>query len=172
MNILRYSFILLLPAILFASAGASGGHTDIIPRTVNFLIFAGILYYLVAGAAKEFYFGRKDRIAQQLDSIQNKLKESNAKKEEALQKVEEAKANVRVLIETAKKEAVLVSEKIALDAVNEMENLEKAFNDKMHIEERHMQRMIVNEVLDELFKQGSVMFDEKEMVNIISKKVA
>jgi F-type H+-transporting ATPase subunit b len=171
MKILQYSFILLLPAVLFASSEASGP-TDIIPRTINFLIFAGILYYFVAGAAKEFYFGRKERIAQQLDSIQSKLKESNAKKEEALQKVEEAKANVRALIETAKKEAILVSEKIALDAVNEMENLEKAFLDKMNIEERHMQRVIVNEVLDELFKQGSLILDEKEIVNIISKKVA
>ena len=35
-----------------------------------------------------------------------------------------------------------------------------------------MQRAIVNEVLDELFKEGSIALDEKEMVNIIAKKVA
>ncbi len=172
MNILRYSFILLVPAFLFASGAAANGPTDIIPRTINFLIFAGILYYLVAGPAKAFYVGRKERIAHQLDAIQVKLKESHLKKEEALQKVEEAKSNVRTLIETAKKEASMASEKIALDAVLEMDNLEKAFADKTNIERRQMQRAIVNEVLDELFKQGSIALDEKEMVNIISKKVA
>ena len=171
MNIMKYSLILFIPAFALASPNADAS-TDIIPRTINFLIFAGILYYLVAGAAKSFYFGRKERIAKQLDSIQTKLKESNLKKEEALQKVEEAKSNVRMLLETAKKEAVLASEKIALDAVLEMDNLEKAFNDKTNIERRQMQRAIVNEVLDELFKEGSIALDEKEMVNIIAKKVA
>ena len=86
--------------------------------------------------------------------------------------VEEAKANVRTLIETAKKEAIMLSEKIAVDANAEIENLEKAMHDKAKIEERQMQRAIVNEVLDELFKEGSVSLDENEMVNIINKKVA
>ena len=171
MNIMKYSLILFIPAFALASSNADAP-TDIIPRTINFLIFAGILYYLVAGAAKSFYVGRKERIAKQLDSIQTKLKESNLKKEEALQKVEEAKSNVRMLLETAKKEAVLAGEKMALDAVLEMDNLEKAFNDKTNIERRQMQRAIVNEVLDELFKEGSIALDEKEMVNIIAKKVA
>ena len=95
-----------------------------------------------------------------------------SKKEEALQKVEEAKVTVRALIETAKKEAIMLSEKIAVDANAEIENLEKAMHDKVKIEERQMQRAIVNEVLDELFKEGSVSLDENEMVNIINKKVA
>ena len=171
MKKLTYGFVLLIPVFAFASSNADGG-PDIIPRTINFLIFAGILYYLVAGVAKAFYFGRKDGIAKQLDSIQSKLKESNLKKEEALRKIEEAKANVQILIETAKKEAVLASEKIALDAVLEIDNLEKAFNDKTNIQKRQMQRVVVTEVLDELFKQGSIVLDEKEMINIIAKKVA
>jgi len=86
MNNIRYLLLLAAPAILLASGG-SGGPTDIIPRAINFTIFAAILYYFVAGAAKQFYFGRKDAIAQKLDSIQMKLRESNSKKEEALQKV-------------------------------------------------------------------------------------
>ena len=171
MNNIRYLLLLAAPAILLASGG-SGGPTDIIPRAINFTIFAAILYYFVAGAAKQFYFGRKENIAQKLDSIQMKLKESNSKKEEALQKVEEAKVTVRALIETAKKEAVMMSEKIAVDANTEIENLEKAMYDKVKIEERHMQRVIVNEILDELFKEGAVALDENEMVNIINKKVA
>ncbi len=171
MHTLRYLAVLALPAILAASGEASGP-TDIFPRTINFLIFASILYYLVAGAAKEFYFGRKGSIAQKLDSIQMKLKESNGKKEEAQQKVEEAKANVRALVETAKKEAVLIAEKVAADAVTEMENLEKSLQDKIIIEERRMQRFVVNEILDELFKEGSIALDHNEMIKIINEKVA
>lgn len=171
MKTIRYFLVLAFPMILMASGEASGP-TDIIPRSINFLLFAGILYYFVAGAAKEFYFGRKDGIAQKLDSIQAKLRESNSKKEEALQKVEEAKVNVRALIETAKKEAVLLGEKIAADTHVEIEGLEKAFHDRVNIEERKMQRAIVNEILDELFKEDSIALDQNEMVKIITKKVA
>lgn len=171
MNNIRYFLLLVAPAILLASGG-SGGPTDIVPRAINFTIFVVILYYFVAGAAKQFYLERKESIAQKLDSIQMKLRESNNKKEEALQKVEEAKANVRTLIETAKKEAIMLSEKIAVDANTEIENLEKAMHDKVKLEERQMQRAIVTEVLDELFKEGSVSLDENEIVNIINKKVA
>lgn len=168
---LKYFLLILAPVIVLGSDAAKSG-TDIVPRAINFLIFASILYYLVADAAKDFYFGRKNAIATKLDSIQMKLKESNSKKEAALQKVEEAKASVRTLIETAKKEAVILSDKIAADTEQEIENLEKALHDKVSIEERKMQRNVVNEVLDDLFKEGSIALDHNEMVKIINKKVA
>jgi F-type H+-transporting ATPase subunit b len=160
------------PMVLLASGGEEGGATDIIPRTINFLIFAAILYYYVADAAKQWYLGRKNDIANKLDSIQVKLKESHGKKEQALQKVEEAKANARALVDTAKKEAVLLSEKVALEADQEIENLEKSFQDRVLIERRKMQRNIVNEILDEMFKEGSISLDNDEIVKIVNKKVA
>lgn len=169
---MNYFLLLLTPLALFASGGESGGTTDIIPRTINFLIFAAIMYYYVADSAKQWYIGRKSEIATKLDSIQVKLKESNAKKELAIAKVEEAKANVRVLIETAKKEAVLLSEKVAQEADAETESLEKAFEDRVSIERRRMQRTIVCEILDEMFKEDSISLDNDEIVKIVNKKVA
>lgn len=157
---------------LMASGGEGHGGTDIFPRTLNFLIFAAILYYYVADSAKQWYLGRKNDIAAKLDSIQVKLKESNAKKETALQKVEEAKANAKVLVETAKKEAVLLADKVANDTNTEIENLEKAFEDRVNIERRQMQRAVVGEVLEGMFKEGSISLDNDEIVKIINKKVA
>ena len=149
---INYFLLLLAPIALFASGGEGGGSTDIIPRTINFLIFAAIMYYYVADAAKEWYLGRK--------------------KEIALAKVEEAKANARALVETAKKEAVLLSEKVAQEAEAEIEGLEKAFEDRVTIERRKMQRVIVCEILDEMFKEGSISLDNDEIVKIVNKKVA
>ena len=169
---LKYFLLILAPVIVLGSEAASKTGTDIIPRTLNFLIFASILYYLVADAAKNFYFDRKNSIASKLDSIQMKLKESNSKKENALQKVEEAKVSARILVDTAKKEAVILGEKIAMEAEQEIENLQKTLHDKVSIEERKMQRHVVNEVLDDLFKEGSIALDHNEMVKIINKKVA
>ena len=169
---MNYLLLLLAPIALFASGGESGGSTDILPRTINFLICAAIMYYYVADSAKQWYVGRKNNIATQLDSIQIKLKESNSKKEVALAKVEEAKANARALVETAKKEATLLSEKVAQDADAEIESLERAFDDRIAIERRKMQRAIVCEILDEMFKEGSITLDNDEIVKIVNKKVA
>ena len=75
-------------------------------------------------------------------------------------------------IETAKKEAVLLSEKVAQEAEAEIEGLEKAFEDRVTIERRKMQRVIVCEILDEMFKEGSISLDNDEIVKIVNKKVA
>ena len=169
---LFFTILAMAPIALLASGGESSGATDIFPRTLNFLIFAAIMYYYVADSAKQWYLGRKNDIATKLDSIQVKLKESNAKKEIALQKVEEAKVSAKAIVETAKKEAVLLSEKIAQEAQVEAENLEKAFEDRISIERRKMQRAIVCEVLDDMFKDGSLAIDNDEIVKIVNKKVA
>jgi len=169
---MNYFLLLLAPIALFANGGESDGSTDILPRTINFLIFAAIMYYYVADAAKQWYVGRKNEIATKLDSIQVKLKESNSKKEIAIAKVEEAKANARALVETAKKEALLLSEKVAQDAEVEIESLERAFDDRATIERRKMQRAIVCEILDEMFKEGLISLDNDEIVKIVNKKVA
>ncbi|MDN5377659.1 MAG: F-type H+-transporting ATPase subunit b [Sulfurospirillum sp.] len=169
---LRYILLMITPALLLASGGSEGGPTDILPRTINFAIFAAIMYYLVAEPAKNFYFSRKAGIAEKLDSIQSKLKESNNAKEKAQKKVEEAKANAKSLIETSKKEAQLLSEKIIKETQNELANLDKAFQERTEIERRKMTREVVNNVLDQLFDGGSIALDKEELVTIVMKKVA
>ena len=60
MNI-KYLPLLLLPVLAFASgdAEASGsGETDIFWRVINFAIFFGLLYYLLADKIKEFFKNR------------------------------------------------------------------------------------------------------------------
>ncbi len=90
MKLLYFVALCALPGALFAAGGGSGEY-DILPRAINFTIFAAILYYLIAEPLKGLYFKRLNGIAERLDSIQSKLKESKGKKEEAILKVEEAK---------------------------------------------------------------------------------
>ena len=79
--------ILLSPLALFAGEGG----TDIIPRTINFLIFAAILYRFVAAPLKNFFKGRRDEIVTTLKSIQEKVEESKKAKAEAQKKLEDSK---------------------------------------------------------------------------------
>ncbi|WP_024953851.1 F0F1 ATP synthase subunit B [Sulfurospirillum arcachonense] len=169
---IRYILLLLAPALLLANGGGEGEGTDILPRAVNFVIFASILYYLLADHVKIAYKGRIAGIADRLDSIQVKVKESLNAKEAAQAKVEEAKANAKSLIETSKREAQLLSEKVASDVNSELLSLEKGFQEKIEIERRKMARAVVTSVLDEMFDEDSVSLDKEELVKIVMKKVA
>lgn len=73
-----FYFIFLLPLCAFGASNGSGEY-DIVPRTINFLIFVAILYYFVANPFKAFYKNRILRISLKLDEIQKKLLESKAK---------------------------------------------------------------------------------------------
>lgn len=67
----------LAPVALFANS--QGAETDIVQRTVNFLIFAGILWYLLADKIKAFFAERSLSIQAELDKVQDTLKASQDK---------------------------------------------------------------------------------------------
>jgi len=161
-------FILLLPVVIFASEG----ETDIVPRTINFLIFAAILYRFIAEPIKSFFKGRSEEIVKTLKSIQEKVEESKKAKEEALKKLEESKVLAQNIIEDAKKEAELIVSKMREDMKNELNLLEKYTEERKEIEKRKMVKTIVSETVEQLFSKEIQAFDNKELVNIVMKKVA
>ena len=160
--------ILLSPLALFAGEGG----TDIIPRTINFLIFAAILYRYVATPIKNFFKGRREEIVTTLKSIQDKVEESKKAKEEALKKLEESKILAQTIVEDAKKEAELIVSKIENDTKNELELLEKYNHEREEIERRKMVKAVVADTVNSLFAKDIQTFDNSELVNIVMKKVA
>ena len=68
--------LLVVPAALLASGSAdgevsryfiqTGRESDYVPRLFNFIIFASLIYYLVANPIKGFFKGRSEGIAAQL----------------------------------------------------------------------------------------------------------
>ena len=158
--------LLLCPFVLMADGGY-----DIAPRTINFIVFAAILYYFIANPIKNAYKGRIAGIAARLDNIEQKLKDSKAKKDDALRRVEEAKANAASLVETARKEAVLISDRIKEETRQEVANLEKSFQDQKEFEKRRMVKSVVGEILNEIFASDSVKMDQSELINIMLKRV-
>ncbi len=160
--------LLLSPLALFANEGGP----DIVPRTINFLIFAAILLRYVATPIKNFFKGRTEEIVSTLKSIQDKVEESKKAKEEALKKLEESKILAKTIVEDAKKEANLIVNKIENDTKNELELLEKYNHEREEIERRKMVKSVVSEIIGSLFAKDIQTFDNKELVNIIMKKVA
>ena len=79
----------LAPVAIFASEGAV--ETDIVQRTVNFIIFAAILWYLLADKIKAFFASRTLGIQAELDKVQDTLKASQDKVADAQKKLVDAK---------------------------------------------------------------------------------
>jgi len=168
-----YALFLILPVFLLASSeSGSGEGTDIIPRTINFLIFAGILYYLAANQIKDFFVGRRAGIADRLNSIQEKLKKSDREKTEAKELIEKAKNEAKTILETYKNETQILKTKVFENLELDMENLEKGYEDQISIERRKMTRAVISEVLDDVFAKGSLSLEKDELLNIVMKKVA
>ncbi|NWF65983.1 MAG: F0F1 ATP synthase subunit B [Campylobacterales bacterium] len=156
---------------LFAS-GSGTGETDIVPRSVNFLIFAAMVYYLLADFLKNFFEKRRVSILHELEKVQERLKESKVLKENAYKKVEESKKIAEDIIATAKKEAVLISTKINENMQQDISALERIANEQIETEKRRVVRETVKDVLTDMFKDGGFSVNDKEFVNIILKKVA
>ncbi|QQF52279.1 F0F1 ATP synthase subunit B [Campylobacter fetus] len=166
--------LLLLAPIFVFGATASGAERDydIVARTINFVIFAGILYYLIAEPVKKAYKGRINSIAARLDAIQDKLRASKAQKDEALKKVEDAKNSASGLLESTDKEIEILISKIEKDTQNELLLLQKSYEEQKDFEERKIIRSVVGEILDEVFAEDTLKIDQSEFVNLVLKKVS
>jgi F-type H+-transporting ATPase subunit b len=174
--------LLVVPAILLASGHAdaestryfaqTGRETDFWPRVVNFTIFASLLYYLAANPIKDFFKGRKEGIAGQLKEIEEKLQAAKNEKKEAQSRLDESEKKAEQIIVDAKKEAVILSQKIADTNQNDLDNMVKQFEEKRSLEEKKSAREAIEEILSDNITNDDIMLDETKVVDIISKKVA
>ncbi len=169
MNIRILAIAFLASSWLFAG---EHGSSDFIPRTVNFLIFATILYYLVAEPIKNFFKNRSASIAQKLEEVQIKLKRAKEDKEKAQAELEKAKELAREILETTKKEIEIVTKELKKQAQQELQVLEQTFEENLELERRKRVREITKEVLEELFEDQNVSLDKEKFINLIIKKVA
>ena len=173
--------LLIVPAVLLASGGdaessryfaQTGRETDFLPRAVNFIIFASLLYYLIANPIKNFFKGRTEGIAAQLNEIETKLQAAKDEKKEAQNRLEESKKRAEEIIADAKAEALVLAEKIAVANQNDLAILDKQFEEKITLEERKSAREVIDQILSENITNDDIMLNEAKVVEIISKKVA
>jgi len=154
----------------FAFANEAAAHTDIIPRTINFLIFVAILWYLAGNKIVNFFKQRKERIAKQFQEIEEKLKESKAKKEALKAELENAKVKAKEIIENAKVEAEVIENKIKAQVEEEINILQKQFEEFKKYETQKAKKEVVEIFLEETLKD--IHITSEDAAKLILKKVA
>ena len=160
----------LAPLALFANEGAV--ETDIVQRTVNFIIFAGILWYLLADKIKAFFAERSLSIQSELDKVQDTLKASQDKVTDAQKKLAEAKKIATEIVEGAKADVDSVKQKVATAVDSDIANLNKNLDEMMKVEISKAKKEVVTQVLEELLSSENIKLTQDELANIVLKKVA
>jgi len=174
--------LLIAPAIILASGhvdaestryfAQTGRETDYLPRLVNFIIFASLLYYLIANPVKNFFAERKEGIAAQLAEIEEKLQAAKDEKRNAQSRLDESSKKADQIIVDAKKEAILLVDKISEANINELALMDKYLEEKISLEERNSARDAIDEILTEYITNDDIMISESKVIDVISKKVA
>jgi len=154
------------------ASNAEGGGTDIVQRTVNFLLFAGLVWYLVAEPIKSYFVTRSQGISDELQKVQDKLSETISLKKDALSKISDAEKFADELVITSKKENKIINDNMMLQCDAELEALAKQHMSLTEFEQRKMVRTLVEDILSDVLSQSSDGFDKEAMANVILKKVA
>lgn len=113
----------LLVVSLALAAGGEAAHgdahgispakiTDFIWRTVNFLVFAGILIYLVSKPAKQFFAKRSSDIGETFEDLETKKAEAEAALRAAQERLAQVGAEREKLLEQFRAEGEAEKEKI------------------------------------------------------------
>ena len=165
--------VLMLTISTYALASEAGhGETDIVQRTVNFLLFAGLVWYLVGEPVKNFFASRSQGIADELKKVQERLNESISLKKHAETEIEKAEKFAEELVISSKKENKIINDNIMSQCELDLETLLRQANSSKDFAQRKMVRNVVEDVLKETLSQSSGDFDKEAMANVILKKVA
>ncbi|RAX55642.1 hypothetical protein CCY97_03475 [Helicobacter sp. 10-6591] len=170
-KIFLFCFVGLLPSFTFG-VGFNEGDNDFVQRLINFILFAAILWYFAYPHIKEILMTRKENIASRLDEVQNRLHIARQEKENALRKLEESRLTAQEIVETAKKEANLISDRFAKITQVSIESMEATMNANMDFENTLALRESVRVVLDDVLHSKDIVIDNRDYVEIITKRIS
>lgn len=172
MSIVKITFALLATSAALLASDAAHGETDILPRAVNFFIFAALIYYLLAEKLKAFFAGRSASIAKAYEDAENKIKEAKAALNEAKAKKDEASKLANKLIVSAKSDAIAQAKKIGENADEEVARIKKAIEDEKSMLRKKAIIDAVEETIGQIVDKEGFGVDDKEFAKIIAKRVA
>ncbi len=145
--------------------------TDIIERSLNFLLFVGILWYFLAKKLRSFLHAKSLEISKRLEEIQAQLKVSKENKKKLLKELEQAKEKAELIVSDANKEAYAITQKYELQTKIDVENLIKNSKALMDLEVKKIKRELVEGVFKDLRESKKVSFSSQDCVNILKQRL-
>ncbi len=178
----------LVVSVALASGGEAahgGGHgispakiTDFIWRTVNFIVFAGLLVYLVAKPAKQFFAGRSSDIGETFEELEAKKAEAEAALMAAQERLAQVGAEREKLLEQfmaegeAEKEKIIEKAEMVAARIKEMAALSIEQETKKATQElRKEVAEQATQMAEELIRKEITPTDQNKLVEEYLQKV-
>ena len=173
---------LILAADVFAASGGGESHAaewkDFAWRMMNFVILAGLLYWLMAKKIKEFFSGRRDEIKLALEQAQAAKEEAEQKYKEYTAKLEKATEEIAGISEMIKSQGLIEKERIIEDAKKAAEKMKEDTQARVEQEMKKAGNMLRAEAVklsvemaEELLKRNIKAADHDVMVKDYLDKV-
>lgn len=164
--------IFMFPTPFLMSSSLEIQNTDIIERFVNFIIFVVLLWYLVAGKIKEMLNNRTLAISNKFNEVQTEIEESANMIKDVDIRLKEAREYAQEIINTAKKEAIIMVHHVEEQNKEQIAYLIKNNEEMMFFKKRKMEKELISEALKETFSVNNLKFSSHDYLEIIQKKVS
>ena len=145
---------------------------------MNFVILAGLLYWLMAKKIKEFFSGRRDEIKLALEQAQAAKEEAEQKYKEYTAKLEKATEEIAGISEMIKSQGLIEKERIIEDAKKAAEKMKEDTQARVEQEMKKAGNMLRAEAVklsvemaEELLKRNIKAADHDVMVKDYLDKV-
>jgi|AAUQ01.1.fsa_nt_gi F-type H+-transporting ATPase subunit b len=170
-----------IPALLMAGGHSgeaehyrsiTGRDSDFFPRVFNFLIFSGLLYYLLAEPVKNFFAERREKIAKSLQEIEARFQKAKETQKSAEQKLKESKKIAEEIMKDVELEIEVLKKRFDEILQKDLESLERAYKEKIEMEERKIKREVIFTVLDENISNNDIPITSSKVIEKLAKKVA
>ena len=166
--------VLALTLLFAVGAQASEGHDaprwgDFGWRVLNFIIFAGILWYFVGGLARKFFSGRRARISQELQDLETRRadaqKDRHHRHQKRLDEVEKRISNLeserKAILDESLTQAESVKQAIVEEAKRQAEQIVQQARRTAENEGRTMLAEVRAAIADEIVDAAEKVLAEK-----------
>ncbi len=159
---------LVLPVFLFAS----DVQTDILPRSVNFLIFVAIMYYILADKARAYFTGRTASIQEEFADIERQKLANKKRITDANKELQRAKVLAGKIVDEATANIDNIKQHIQKTTDEKIAQLVKKTDENITIQTQKLKNQTIDKFIDDIFASQNIKISAKDIVNIINKKVA
>jgi len=180
-------FCVLLSVFQLATVYASGGETgtqegpnwlNFFWRSVNFIVLAGIIYWLLAKKAKEFFTGRQKGIRTALAEAAAARQEAEKKFQEYSAKLDKATGEIEQISGMIRSQGLSEKERIVSEAKKASEKMKEDTQMRIEQELKNASQQLRNETVrlstqmaEELLKKHIQATDHDAMVEDYITKV-
>lgn len=108
--------VLLSDSAAWAAEAHGPRWDDFAWRVLNFVLFAGILWYFIGGKAKQFFRNRREGISSELDSLDARRKSAREELDKVEQRIRNLEAERRAILDESREQAESLKQAIIDEA--------------------------------------------------------